>query len=174
VSPSHELGNSRNWRKSLGMNQGESLTVWERLYQRYVVKEVSAKRIAVMMGVSRKSVRRYLQRCGIPIRTSSEARCTLPVRRVRSGLQSNFWRGGVSKNHRTQGFTKSLRNKIRMRDGNRCVVCGTNVNLVVHHRGFDGDDHREDNLVTLCRSCHSWVHTHHCIVTILNGGRPWI
>jgi len=43
-----------------------------------------------------------------------------------------------------------------------CQRCGTTRNLDVHHklpRGRRGRDELE-NLVTLCRMCHDWVHDH--------------
>ena len=46
------------------------------------------------------------------------------------------------------------------RDGWRCQHCGTSQNLQVHHICFrsrlGGDT--DDNLITLCTSCHNEVH----------------
>jgi len=53
-----------------------------------------------------------------------------------------------------------LRNQVLRRDGWRCQSCGTMSNLEVHHKEFrshSGDDSRQ-NLITLCTTCHSWVH----------------
>jgi len=62
----------------------------------------------------------------------------------------------------------ATRDAVLDRDEHRCQVCGRNgpgngglVNLEVHHieRDPDGmDQHDLENLTTLCRSCHSWVH----------------
>jgi 5-methylcytosine-specific restriction endonuclease McrA len=52
------------------------------------------------------------------------------------------------------------REKILRRDGWRCQRCGSMANLEVHHQQFrshSGPDH-EDNLITLCNSCHSAQH----------------
>jgi len=46
------------------------------------------------------------------------------------------------------------------RDGWRCQFCGTMSNLEVHHKEFrsrSGQD-IDQNLITLCRACHSRVH----------------
>ncbi|MGC1380930.1 MAG: HNH endonuclease [Candidatus Baltobacteraceae bacterium] len=46
------------------------------------------------------------------------------------------------------------------RDGWRCQGCGTMTNLEVHHRQFrshSGPD-TEENLNTLCNTCHSSIH----------------
>jgi 5-methylcytosine-specific restriction endonuclease McrA len=54
----------------------------------------------------------------------------------------------------------TLRRRIKKRDGNRCVRCGSTENLRVHHlrQVADGGGHEEANLVTLCADCHGAVH----------------
>jgi 5-methylcytosine-specific restriction enzyme A len=55
---------------------------------------------------------------------------------------------------------ESLRLEILRRDSWRCQSCGTMSNLEVHHREFrshSGVD-SEENLITLCTSCHARVH----------------
>ena len=55
---------------------------------------------------------------------------------------------------------EQLRNQVLYRDGWRCQSCGSMSNLEVHHRKFrsqSGDD-SEQNLVTLCATCHASVH----------------
>jgi len=54
----------------------------------------------------------------------------------------------------------SLRQQILRRDGWRCQSCGTMSNLEVHHKRFrshSGDD-TEENLITLCFTCHASTH----------------
>jgi 5-methylcytosine-specific restriction endonuclease McrA len=58
---------------------------------------------------------------------------------------------------------EALRQQVLRRDGWRCQLCGTMTNLEVHHRQFhshSGHD-TEENLITLCSKCHSWVHGQH-------------
>jgi 5-methylcytosine-specific restriction endonuclease McrA len=55
---------------------------------------------------------------------------------------------------------ESLCQQILRRDGWRCQSCGTMSNLEVHHREFrsqSGAD-SEENLITLCTTCHARVH----------------
>ena len=55
---------------------------------------------------------------------------------------------------------EQLRNQVLHRDGWRCLSCGTMSHLEIHHskfRSHAGDD-SEQNLVTLCASCHARVH----------------
>ena len=55
---------------------------------------------------------------------------------------------------------EALRQQVLRRDGWRCQSCGAMSNLEVHHKEFrsqSGDD-SEENLITLCRSCHTLAH----------------
>ena len=60
----------------------------------------------------------------------------------------------------------SFKDKIRKRDNYECRICfknssETNTQLEVHHIrpvSIGGRD-RENNLITLCRECHIYVHT---------------
>jgi 5-methylcytosine-specific restriction endonuclease McrA len=54
-----------------------------------------------------------------------------------------------------------LRQQVLRRDGWRCQSCGAMSNIEVHHKEFrshSGDD-LEQNLITLCNSCHATVHS---------------
>ena len=55
-----------------------------------------------------------------------------------------------------------LRQHVLRRDGWRCQLCGAMANLEVHHQRFRshaGHD-SEENLITLCVSCHAEMHSH--------------
>ena len=55
---------------------------------------------------------------------------------------------------------ESLRQQVLRRDVWRCQACGSMSNLEVHHvrfRSQSGSD-LEENLITLCASCHAAVH----------------
>jgi 5-methylcytosine-specific restriction endonuclease McrA len=53
-----------------------------------------------------------------------------------------------------------LREQVLRRDGWRCQSYGSMTNLEVHHQRFRSHSgaNREDNLITLCKSCHSAQH----------------
>ena len=56
---------------------------------------------------------------------------------------------------------EELRQRVLRRDGWRCQFCGSRAQLEVHHQQFrshSGED-REQNLITLCTSCHSVIHS---------------
>jgi hypothetical protein len=73
------------------------------------------------------------------------------------------WRGGVSRMPYPYKFNKDLKNKIRSRDNYKCQKCGIshskskklyNYTLPVHHIDYDKQNCKEENLITLCVSCH--------------------
>ena len=56
---------------------------------------------------------------------------------------------------------EALRQQVLRRDGWRCQSCGAMSNLEVHHKQFrshSGHD-SEENLITLCVSCHEETHS---------------
>jgi len=56
---------------------------------------------------------------------------------------------------------EALRQRVLRRDGWRCQLCGAMANLEVHHQRFRshaGHD-SEENLTTLCVSCHAEMHS---------------
>lgn len=62
---------------------------------------------------------------------------------------------------RYDGLSEDLRQVVKARDNHRCRWCGrTNVHVDLHHiryrRGVVDDV--PENLICLCRTCHSFVH----------------
>jgi 5-methylcytosine-specific restriction endonuclease McrA len=55
---------------------------------------------------------------------------------------------------------EKLRHELLKRDGWKCQMCGTSMNLQVHHllfRSHQGSD-TDRNLITLCAECHASLH----------------
>ena len=55
---------------------------------------------------------------------------------------------------------RELRERVLLRDGWHCQLCGSMKNLEVHHQEFrshSGHD-TEENLITLCHACHASQH----------------
>jgi len=76
--------------------------------------------------------------------------------------QENRFRYSIS-------FNKQLKDKIRKRDGYKCCICGIsqkfykkkyNKHLSVHHIDYDKQNCKEDNLISLCQSCHAKTKKH--------------
>lgn len=54
------------------------------------------------------------------------------------------------------------KNYIKIRDDNKCAICGSTLNLQVHHINpiRNGGDHSKENLITLCLECHAKQENH--------------
>lgn len=61
-----------------------------------------------------------------------------------SGIHNPMWKGGIA--------------TYRVHRKESCERCGRNYNLVVHHRDENRYNNAQDNLETLCRSCHKREH----------------
>ena len=57
---------------------------------------------------------------------------------------------------------ESIRQRILTRDGRRCQLCGSTVNIRVHHKVplSRGGTNADTNLITLCEDCHTQQHMH--------------
>lgn len=71
-----------------------------------------------------------------------------------------LWRGGISFGKYSFTFSKYLKEKIRERDNFTCQLCGVDQKecagkLCIHHIDYNKCNTNINNLVTLCRSCHS-------------------
>lgn len=63
---------------------------------------------------------------------------------------------------------RAKRKRILARDGNRCVVCGSTIELTIHHKQYHVNengqkhvpwDYHDKYLVTLCKKCHQSGHS---------------
>jgi endogenous inhibitor of DNA gyrase (YacG/DUF329 family) len=77
------------------------------------------------------------------------------------------WKGGISNLPWGIEFNGKLKNKIRKRDGFKCRLCGKEkealfdkkgCGLAVHHRDYDKNNNKENNLISLCNNCHGKTH----------------
>lgn len=66
------------------------------------------------------------------------------------------WKGGISFEDYDFAFNDTLKNKIKKRDNFECQICGKKDGLMhIHHIDYDKHNSVEENLITLCNSCHS-------------------
>jgi len=74
-----------------------------------------------------------------------------------------------SKIRRDSGFTKKMKEMIKIRDKG-CIVCGATENLHVHHIDLDKTNNSRSNLVTVCEKLHNIIHS---AKTIPNKENEW-
>jgi len=73
------------------------------------------------------------------------------------GSKSHLWRGGIERVYSID-WTQSLRRSIRERDRYICQLCSEQQGeeaFSVHHIDYDKENCNPNNLITLCRSCHT-------------------
>lgn len=79
------------------------------------------------------------------------------------GNKNHAWRGGISYGKYCHKFSRRLKNDIREKFDNKCLLCGKNEidngrKLDIHHVDYNKNQGCLDTkwkLVALCRSCHS-------------------
>jgi hypothetical protein len=82
------------------------------------------------------------------------------------GDNCHLWKGGISFEPYGLEFNKNLKEQIRKRDNFRCQECfrhqdelRTKTNklykLMIHHIDFNKQNNNPNNLISLCRNCHS-------------------
>lgn len=71
------------------------------------------------------------------------------------GEKSHLWRGGATAPY--NGDWRFIREQVRKRDGYKCTICNSTDRIQVHHiiPYRYSKSHALNNLITLCRSCHS-------------------
>ena len=125
----------------------------------YIDLGLSTRRAAAECGTDGPNFSRLLKKYGIPTRAP------------------HFWHGSRQRNgigawKYGHGFTKSLRDSVKSRDGYMCQKCkasGASARLAVHHIDRDKDNHSMGNLITLCVVCHGAVHGAQRVVTKENS-----
>ena len=88
------------------------------------------------------------------------------VARIKQQKHDSYIRlgGREASRHRREGkWFSGNRDAALERDGHRCVRCGSEEQLVVHHkdgngRGASNPNNSLENLETLCRACHATEH----------------
>ena len=150
----------------------------EWLYEKYVTLGKSTGELAIECGCSDVNIFYWLKRHGIRARSISEARALKhwgqfgadnPMHGRVGAANPNYVDGSSPERQRlyAQGNGRQFLRDALKRDGYRCRRCDAPKSkpkfLHVHHikpwAGNDRERFNLSNVVTLCRPCHSWVHS---------------
>jgi len=89
---------------------------------------------------------------------SEETKRKMKLNPNRSGKGHYNWQGGKSFELYSINWTETLKRSIRERDKYTCRICleqQTDEVFLVHHIDYDKKNCNTDNLITLCRRCHT-------------------
>ncbi len=139
----------------------------EWLIEQYVNKRRNLTDIARECGVVHSAIAKFMRKFGIPRRDAREAHIGTQM-----GKNNPAWKGGVTPErqrlYKSQEW-KALVSSVYARDNYICRRCQKQVSGVGKRRAHahhikswaDYPELRKDpsNLVTLCRTCHEWVHS---------------
>lgn len=150
----------------------------EWLREQYVTLGRSTGDIALECKCTDAAILYWLGRHGIPRRSTSEARSLKrwgasgeanPMHGKTGSANPRYVDGSSPERQRmyAQGKGKAFLRAVLNRDEYRCRRCSapktTPKSLHVHHiKAWAGNEHLRfemENVVTLCRDCHSWVHS---------------
>lgn len=76
----------------------------------------------------------------------------------RTGENCHMWKGGISKEPYNLDWNEILKNKIRALYNFTCQLCGRKQDkekLAIHHIDYDKKNTNINNLISLCRPCHT-------------------
>ena len=76
----------------------------------------------------------------------------------RFGIKNPAWKGGLSYEPYSTDWTKILKLSIKQRDNFTCQLCKVTQEgkaLSIHHINYNKKNCNPNNLISLCRSCHS-------------------
>jgi len=85
---------------------------------------------------------------------------TVGKRHYNIGVDNPNWNGGIQFIPYPLGWNKTFKEQIRYRDSYTCQMCGCSElenikTLSVHHIDYDKKNIKENNLISLCRKCHT-------------------
>lgn len=151
IKNTKKIRNSYNPFKDIGgefskKNKGKT---YEEIYGCKKSKEIKEKLSLKLTG-----------RKGWKPTSSQKIMHSIKMRGKNSREKNYFWNGGIYKSSYPKEFDGLLKLKIRERDYFTCQECCTNEDILgyklhIHHIDFNKKNCNMENLISLCRKCHS-------------------
>lgn len=89
----------------------------------------------------------------------SEEAC-INISKAKKGENNPSYIDGTARSPYCREFNEILKFRIRQRDNHVCQICNNddkrlNRNLCIHHIDYNKENCKENNLISLCTSCHT-------------------
>ncbi len=136
------------------------LTLKQLQYWNRLKGQPSKKRGSILPEYLKKQISETLKRKGIkpPSQQGSKNPAVSIANSKRIGEKHPMWSYGKSNLPYSLDWTNSLRISIRERDKYTCQLCGEkqgDISFSVHHIDYNKQNCNPNNLITLCRPCHT-------------------
>lgn len=164
-SPSTEFKKGEHWRPEK--------PYWNKDWLETEYSNKSAGDIARDWGVTIDAILFWLRKHGITRRTISQARLIKKWGQSgennpmfgKTGINNQNWKGGCTPDRQSFYMShewKAACRYVYKRDCAKCVRCGSETDLHIHHIiSFSIKEYRSntENLVLLCKECHGFIHS---------------
>jgi len=136
----------------------------QKMFDMYTYEKKSGTEIAKSLGCSHSIIYKRLKEKGIKLRGfinhTEEAKRKISA--IQQGIPLEEWDGFAKSEPYGMEFNLQLKNKIRKRDNQVCMLCGIHREKLreafhVHHINYDKKCNMPQNFISLCRKCHRFT-----------------
>lgn len=136
----------------------------QKMFDMYTYEKKSGTEIAKILGCSNSIIYKRLKEKGIKLRgfINHTEETKRKISAIEQGIPIEKWEKFVGREGYNEEFNIQLKNKIRKRDNQVCMLCGVHreklkESLSVHHINYDKKCNIPQNFISLCRKCHRFT-----------------